>query len=171
MTNVDIPVDTGDFRLIDRKVCDVMKNLSEKNRYVRGLVSWVGFRQCAVEYVRDERFAGETKYPLKKMLKFAADGITSFSNKPLKIATYTGFTLSIGAFIYLVVVIAQKLMGLATAEGWASILAFQLFFDGIILIILGIVGSYIGRIYDECRGRPLYIISEKLGFDEDEKNK
>jgi len=166
LTTVDIPVDTGDFRLIDRKVCDVMKSLTEKNRYVRGLVSWVGYKQIAVEYVREERWAGETKYPLKKMLKFAADAITSFSYKPLRLATYIGFSLSGLSFIYLIIVICQKLFGSNTAPGWASILAVNLFFNGIILIMLGVIGEYIGRIYDESKNRPLYIISEKIGFDE-----
>lgn len=108
MTSVEIPTDTGDFRLIDRKVCDVLRGLKEKNRYVRGLVSWVGFRQTMVEYVREERFAGETKYPLKKMIRFALDGITSFSHKPLKIASYIGFFLSFSSFIYLFLVLFQK---------------------------------------------------------------
>jgi len=169
MTTVDIPVDTGDFRLIDRKVCDVMKNLTEKNRYIRGLVSWVGFKQVAVEYVREERFAGETKYPLKKMLKFAADAITSFSYKPLKLATYIGFFLSVLSFCYLIVVICQKLLGGQTVPGWASILAVNLFFNGIILIMLGVIGEYIGRIYDESKNRPLYIIKDKVGFEENEE--
>jgi len=160
MTDVDIPVDTGDFCLLDRKVCEVMKKLGEKNRYVRGLVSWVGFRQCAVEYIREERFAGETKYPLKKMLKFAGDGMVSFSYKPLKLATYMGFLVSGVSFIYLIVVICQKLLGFATVAGWASILAVSLFINGIMLIIMGIMGEYIGRIYDECKNRPLYIIRE-----------
>jgi glycosyltransferase involved in cell wall biosynthesis len=176
MTSVEIPVDTGDFRLIDRKVCNAMNSLTERNRYVRGLVSWVGFRQCAVTYVRDERFAGETKYPLKKMLKFASDGITSFSYKPLKLATYAGFVMSGGGFIYLLFVIWQKIMGYASQTGWASMVAIQLFFSGITLIILGIIGEYVGRIYDECKNRPLYIVRTRLGFDEegqntDEKNK
>jgi len=169
MTTVDIPVDTGDFRLIDRKVCDVMKNLTEKNRYIRGLVSWVGFKQVAVEYVREERFAGETKYPLKKMLKFAADAITSFSYKPLKLATYIGFFLSVLSFCYLIVVVCQKLLGGQTVPGWASILAVNLFFNGIILIMLGVIGEYIGRIYDESKNRPLYIIKDKVGFEENEE--
>ncbi|MDR2904324.1 MAG: glycosyltransferase family 2 protein, partial [Clostridiales bacterium] len=120
MTNVDIPVDTGDFRLIDRKVCDAMKSLGERNRYVRGLVSWVGFKQKAVAYVREERFAGETKYPLKKMLKFALDGITAFSYKPLKFATTIGFLISVCSFIYLMIIICQKLFTTTTVEGWAS---------------------------------------------------
>lgn len=168
MTTVDIPVDTGDFRLIDRKVCDVMSSLTEKNRYIRGLVSWVGFKQTDVTYVREERFAGETKYPLKKMLKFALDGITSFSYKPLKLSTYLGFILSIGSFIYLLIVIFLKLFTDSTVSGWASTLSVSLFFNGVILMMLGIIGEYIGRIYDESKNRPLYIIREKKGFTDDE---
>ena len=164
MTDVSIPCDTGDFRLMDRKVCDAMKKLGEKNRYVRGLVSWVGFRQYALPYVREERFAGKTKYPLKKMLRLASDGITSFSNKPLKLATYTGFFLSGLSFLYLIVVLGQKIFGYPTAWGWASILAVQLFFNGVMLIMLGIIGTYIGRIYEESKGRPLYIVEEETGF-------
>ncbi|WP_141500332.1 glycosyltransferase family 2 protein [Paenibacillus luteus] len=170
LTNVDIPVDTGDFRLIDRKVCDVLRGLKEKNRFVRGLVSWIGFRQTMVEYEREERFAGETKYPLKKMIAFAIDGITSFSYKPLKIATYIGFTLSMTSFLYLLVVIFQKLFTGSTIAGWASIVAMNLLFNGIILILLGIIGEYIGRIYDESKNRPLYIVREVQGFSELEGN-
>lgn len=166
LTSFDIPVDTGDFRLIDRKVCDVMSSLTEKNRYVRGLVSWAGFRQTAVEYVRQERFAGETKYPLKKMLKFALDGITTFSYKPLKLASILGFLLSGFSFLYLLVVIFLKLFTDATVLGWASAMSVILFFNGIILIMLGIMGEYIGRIYEETKNRPLYVIREKKGFDE-----
>lgn len=165
MTSVDIPVDTGDFRLIDKKVREVFLTLTEKNRYVRGLISWAGFKQTAVEYVRDERFAGTTKYPLKKMIKFALDGITSFSNKPLKLAIYTGMALSALSFIYLLVVVIQKLFTDTTIIGWASIIAVNLFFNGIILMFLGIIGEYIGRIYEEAKNRPLYVIREKIGFD------
>lgn len=168
LTSFDIPVDTGDFRLIDRKVCDILKSLKEKNRFIRGLVSWTGFKQCAVEYVREERFAGKTKYPLKKMVHFALDGITSFSYIPLKLATYMGFTFSFVSFLYLIWVIIQKFFGHAV-RGWASTIATQLFFNGIILLILGIMGEYIGRIYDESKNRPLYIIKEKVGFDETNK--
>lgn len=171
MTSVDIPVDTGDFRLIDRKVCDVMSSLTEKNRYVRGLVSWVGFKQTAVTYVRDERFAGETKYPLKKMLKFAMDGITTFSYKPLKISTYIGFLVAVLSFIYLIVVICLRLFTDVTVTGWASTLAVSLIFNGVILMMLGIIGEYIGRIYDETKNRPLYIIRERIGFNQDEQDK
>lgn len=164
MTNVDIPVDTGDFRLIDRKVCEVFKSLKEKNRFVRGLVSWAGFKQTSVEYVREERFAGETKYPLKKMIRFALDGITSFSYKPLKLATYLGFTLSLISFVYLLVVLYQKVFTSSTITGWSSIVATNLLFNGIILMILGLIGEYIGRIYDESKNRPLYIVQETKNF-------
>ena len=164
LTNHDIPLDSGDFRLIDKKVCNTMRNLTEKSRYMRGLISWVGFKQIYVEYVRDERYAGETKYPLKKMIKFAMDAITSFSYKPLRIATCIGFTLSLVSFTYLVIVIYQKLFTNATIIGWASVTAVNLFFNGIVLIILGIIGEYIGRIYEETKNRPLYILRDKIGF-------
>lgn len=164
LTSVDIPVDAGDFRLIDRKVCDVLKTLTERNRYVRGLVSWVGFRQTSVEYVREERWAGETKYPLRRMVRFAADAITSFSYKPLKLAGYLGFTLSAMSFLYLMVIVYQKLFTDTTITGWASIVAVNLFFNGMMLVMLGIIGEYIGRIYDESKGRPLYILHEKAGY-------
>ncbi|GIP15502.1 putative glycosyltransferase YkcC [Paenibacillus montaniterrae] len=169
LTNVDIPADTGDFRLIDRKVCDVLKGLKEKNRFVRGLVSWIGFRQTSVEFVREERFAGVTKYPLKRMLRFALDAITSFSYKPLKIASYIGFTISFFSFIYLVIVVYQRLFTNTTTAGWASIVAINLLFNGIILILLGVIGEYIGRIYDETKNRPLYIVRECIGQQQDEE--
>ncbi len=171
MTNVEIPLDTGDFRLMDRKVVDVINDLSEQNRFLRGLVSWVGFRQAAVEYVRDERYAGETKYPFKKMLKFALDGITSFSIKPLKIASYLGFLLSFFSFVYLIVVLYQKLFTSDTVAGWASTLAVNLLFNGITLMLLGIMGEYIGRIYDETKRRPLYVIKNKVGFKHEEASR
>jgi len=168
-TDVDIPVDTGDFRLIDRRVCEEMKGIQEKNRFVRGLVSWVGFKQTAVEYIRDERLAGETKYPLKKMLKLSLDGLTTFSYKPLKLATYTGSLLSLAGFIYMFIVLYQKLFTDSTVEGWASLIVIQLFFSGIVLILLGIVGEYIGRIYDETKNRPLYIVRECYGMERKER--
>ena len=168
MTDVDIPVDTGDFRLIDRKVAEALKSVNEKNRYIRGLISWLGFKQTGVEFSRDKRFAGETKYPLKKMLKFAFDAITSFSYKPLKLATYVGFLLSFFSFIYLLIVLYLKIFTINTIQGWASILAVNLFFNGIILMILGIIGEYIGRIYDEAKGRPLYVIRELKNFTQGE---
>lgn len=161
MTDVDIPLDTGDFRLIDRKLCDALKTVNERNRYVRGIISWLGFRQTGVEFSRDKRFAGETKYPLKKMLKFAFDAIASFSYKPLKLASYMGILLSFFSFIYMLVILYQRLfIKGSTVPGWASILAVNLFFNGIVLIILGIIGEYIGRIYDEAKGRPLYVVRQ-----------
>lgn len=169
LTDVDIPVDTGDFRLIDRKVCEALKQLPERNRYVRGLMSWVGFKQTAIEFERSERFAGETKYPLKKMLKLAMDGIMSFSYKPLRLASYIGTLLSLVSFAYLIFVLFQKLFFPESAQsGWASIIAVSLFFNGIILLMLGIIGEYIGRIYDEAKGRPLYIISELKNMEDRE---
>lgn len=167
MTTVDIPTDTGDFRLIDKRVCNAMKNLGEKNRYVRGLVSWVGFNQTSVEYIRDERFAGETKYPIKKMIKFAMDGITSFSYKPLKIATSLGFLISLISFLYLLLVLYQKIFLDTTEVGWASVIAVILFSQGIVLMILGLMGEYIGRIYEEIKNRPIYIVNELIGYEED----
>lgn len=169
MTDVDIPVDTGDFRLIDRKVSEALKQLPERNRYVRGLMSWVGYKQVAIEFQRSERFAGETKYPLKKMIKLAMDGIMSFSYKPLKIATYVGSIISFISFFYLIAVLLQRIFWPESVQsGWASLIAVSLFFNGIILLILGIIGEYIGRIYDEAKGRPLYIISRLDNMEERE---
>ncbi|MEN6315409.1 MAG: glycosyltransferase family 2 protein [Clostridiaceae bacterium] len=164
MTDVDIPVDTGDFRLIDRRVCEALKSIPERNRYVRGLVSWLGFRQTAVEFVREERYAGETKYPLKKMMKFAMDGIASFSYKPLKLASYLGLCISASSFLYLVFILYEIIFTALTVPGWTSIIAILVLFNGFMFIFLGIIGEYIGRIYDEAKGRPLYIIGEKEGF-------
>ncbi|HPD01390.1 MAG TPA: glycosyltransferase family 2 protein [Acetivibrio sp.] len=171
MTDVDIPVDTGDFRLIDRKVCEALKLVNERNRYIRGIISWLGFKQTGIEFVRDKRFAGTTKYPLKKMMKFAFDAITSFSYKPLKFASVFGMLLSSISFIYLIVVICTRIFTSHVQPGWASILAVNLFFHGITLIILGIVGEYIGRIYDEAKGRPLYIVRQTKNFSDDKQNK
>ena len=171
LTEVDIPVDTGDFRLIDRKVCEALKKVSERNRYIRGVISWLGFKSAPVEFVREKRFAGTTKYPLKKMLKFASDAIMSFSYKPLKLATYLGFLVSVVSFIYLLVMIVLKLCGaMTTVPGWTSIIVITLFFNGIILLVLGIIGEYIGRIYDEAKGRPLYVVQDMVNFPEDIKD-
>lgn len=169
LTDVDIPVDTGDFRLIDRRVCEALKQLPERSRYVRGLMSWVGFKQVAIEFERNERFAGQTKYPFKKMLKLAMDGIMSFSYKPLKISSYLGTILSFFSFLYFIFVLLQKIFFPHTTQsGWASLIAVSLLFNGIILLMLGIIGEYIGRIYDEARGRPLYIISELKNMEDRE---
>ncbi|OWA36940.1 glycosyltransferase [Saccharibacillus sp. O16] len=163
-TDVPIPVDTGDFRLIDRKVCDEMNRLGERNPFVRGLVSWTGFRQTSIEYERDERLAGETKYPLKKMIKLCLDGLTSFSHKPLKMAGYAGGVMSAVGFLYMLYVLGMALFTDSTIRGWASTICLMLIFDGFTLIMLGVIGEYIGRIYDEVKGRPLYIVRETLNI-------
>ncbi|MDR0957683.1 MAG: glycosyltransferase family 2 protein [Clostridiales bacterium] len=160
LTNVDIPIDTGDFRLMDRKVCEALKSMTERNRYMRGLVSWVGFKQKGVEFLREERFAGETKYPFKKMVKLAVDGITAFSYKPLKLATGLGFFMAACSFIYLLVIIFQRVFTNTTVAGWASTIAILLFTQGLVLLMLGIIGEYIGRVFEEIKGRPIYIVKE-----------
>lgn len=168
MTDVKIPVDTGDFRLIDRKVCDALKLVREKNRYVRGIVSWLGFKSCPVMFERKERFAGTTKYPLKKMLKLASDAIMSFSYKPLKIASWAGGFLTAGSLIYLIVALILLCCGVLSLAGQMfAILCISLFFSGITLISLGILGMYTGRIYEEAKDRPLYTIRDLVNFDEE----
>ena len=166
MTNVDMPPDTGEFRLIDRKVCDAVNKMPEKNRYIRGLVSWVGFKQVAVEYVREERFAGVTKYPLRKMIAFAMDAVTSFSYKPLKLATMIGFIMSFLSFLYILFAMYQRFFTDLTIAGWASTIAAILLTQGIVLMILGLMGEYIGRIYSEIQNRPNYIIQEIIDSSE-----
>lgn len=163
-TDLDIPTDTGDFRLLDRRVVEELKRLPEKNRYVRGLVSWVGFRQTAIEYVRDERLAGETKYPLKKMIKLSLDGLTSFSIKPLQLANYAGVILITFGFSYLIALFFLKVLTTAAIAGWNLVISLQFILTGVLLTMMGIIGEYIGRIYDEARERPLYIVSECYGM-------
>jgi dolichol-phosphate mannosyltransferase len=165
ITDIDIPMDTGDFRLMDRKVVNALNSMREKHRFMRGLSVWVGFRQTGVNYVRAERYAGETKYPLKKMLKFAMDGITSFSYLPLQLATYLGFAAAGLSLLGILIAVILRLSGSEAFYGQASTLVSVLFFGGVQLICLGIIGEYLGRIYDEVKGRPLYIVGETLGFD------
>jgi dolichol-phosphate mannosyltransferase len=165
ITNVDIPLDTGDFRLMSRRAIDAMKLFSERNRFVRGLVSWIGFKQTGITFVRAERFAGETKYPLKKMLRFAMDGIVTFSFLPLQMATYLGFMVSGLSFLGILWVLYMRMFTQETIVGWASLMVIALFLGGVQLITLGVIGEYIGRIYDEVKRRPLYLIQERLGFD------
>ena len=163
LTKVSIPVDAGDFRLMSRRVVEALKRSPERHRFLRGMVSWVGYNQIGIEYDRDERHSGITKYPLPKMLRFAIDGITSFSDVPLRFASYLGFISSAVAFVYALIVIAYKLFSLhppGYTPGWASTIVAVLFLGGVQLISLGILGEYIGRIYDEVKGRPLYLISD-----------
>ena len=156
---IDIPLDTGDFRLMSRRAVHHLRQLREKDRFVRGLVSWLGFKQVGVYYARDKRYDGVTKFPFKKMLKFAFDGITSFSNVPLKMATWLGYCASLVAFLYACSVLVQKALGY-TVQGWATIMIGMLFMGGVQLICLGMTGEYIGRIFNEIKQRPLYIIEE-----------
>ena len=160
ITDVKIPMDTGDFRLLDHKVVNVMKQMRERHRFLRGMSAWVGFKQTGVEYKRAARYTGETKYPVKKMLKFASDAITGFSYFPLQLATYIGFIAAGLALIAIPVVIAMRLAGNNAFFGQASTLIAVLFLGGVQLISLGILGEYIGRLYDQVKGRPLYIVRE-----------
>jgi polyisoprenyl-phosphate glycosyltransferase len=163
LTKVSIPVDTGDFRLMSRRVVDALRRLPERHRFLRGMVSWVGYRQTGVEYDRDERSWGATKYPFAKMLRFAIDGITSFSDIPLRFASYFGFSVSAIAFVYALVVVVAKLLRVyppGYTPGWASTIVAVVFLGGVQLISLGILGEYLGRIYDEVKGRPLYLIGD-----------
>ncbi|MFZ5353372.1 MAG: glycosyltransferase family 2 protein [Bacillota bacterium] len=170
LSDVAIPLDTGDFRLMDRKVVNALKSMPEKNRFIRGMVSWVGFKQTPLEYERDERYAGVTKYPLKKMLKFAFDGIVSFSTKPLKVSQLLGFIAVIFALMVLVYSVAYRLLGGRNlVSGWASIMTTITFLGGVQLISIGILGEYIGRMYDQSKNRPLYIIEKEININEEEK--
>ena len=164
MAEIEIPMDTGDFRLMDRRVVEAFKQMPERNRFVRGMVSWVGFDQTYVEYERDERFAGETKYPFKKMVRFAMDGIISFSTKPLKMVRSLGFITIIIAIGLLLYSLISKFIMHSVVSGWTSLMVAITFFSGVQLFSIGLLGEYIARIYDEGKGRPLYIIKEKINF-------
>lgn len=160
ITDVKIPLDTGDFRLLDRKVVDVMKGMRERHRFLRGMAAWVGFRQIGVEYKRGVRYSGMTKYPFKKMFRLALNAITGFSYFPLQVATYLGFISASISILAIPIVIALRLTGSQAFIGQASTLIAVLFLGGVQLISLGVLGEYIGRLYDEAKGRPLYIVRE-----------
>ncbi|MBI9099493.1 MAG: glycosyltransferase family 2 protein [Spirochaetaceae bacterium] len=160
LSDIKLPLDTGDFRLVDRIVIDAFNNLPERDKYIRGLFAWLGFRQTPISYNRDERAAGETKYPLKKMIKFASNGIIAFSRKPLEIALQMGIVtllISLGLTVY--TFISYFLRPMTIVPGWASTLLVILFLGSVQLLSTGVLGKYIGRIYDETKGRPEYIIS------------
>ena len=161
ITEVKIPLDTGDFRLLDRKVVDVLKKMRERHRFPRGMAAWVGFRQVGVPYKRAARFAGVTKYPFKKMLKLALNAITGFSYFPLQLATYFGFGSAGLAIVAIPVVAIMRIMGSQFFGGQATTLIAVLFLGGVQLISLGVLGEYLGRIYDEVKGRPLYVVREE----------
>lgn len=171
ITSVPIPVDTGDFRLMDRKVVDVLNRMREHHRFIRGMSVWVGFKQTGVKYRRAARFAGSTKYPLRKMVRFASDAITGFSYLPLQLATYLGFISAGISILAIPVVIAIRLWGShEPLLGQATTLIVVLFLGGVQLISLGILGEYIGRLYEESKGRPLYVVREAPEIQSEEKH-
>ncbi|MGH9871906.1 MAG: glycosyltransferase family 2 protein [Pyrinomonadaceae bacterium] len=164
LSEIEIPLDVGDFRLLDRKVVDALLAMPERDRFLRGMVSWIGFKQIAVIYDRAPRGAGETKYPFMKMLRFAVDSVISFSFVPLRLAIWVGFgaiTASLAGIVYALVI---RLYTTEWVRGWASIFTAVLFLGGAQLVTLGIIGEYIGRIYAEVKRRPLYVVEERLGF-------
>ena len=163
ITDVDIPLDTGDFRLLDRKVVEVVKQMRERHRFPRAMVAWVGFRQTGVPYKRAARSSGETKYPLRKMLRLAINAVTGFSYFPLQLATYFGFICAGLSAVAIPLVVLIRLSGRSALLGQATTLIAVLFLGGVQLISLGILGEYIGRLYDEAKGRPLYVLREEPG--------
>jgi glycosyltransferase involved in cell wall biosynthesis len=164
ISEVKVPVDVGDFRLVDRRVLDVFNQMRESNRFVRGMFSWVGLRQTGVLYRRHERFAGDTKYPLRKMLRFAATGVISFSSAPLRAALNLGFFVSFVSFALGIWSLIVKATGFYNVPGWTSIVVVTTFIGGIQLIVLGVIGEYIGDIHVEVKRRPLYVVSELENF-------
>lgn len=167
ITDVDIPLDTGDFRLMDRKVVDALNSMPEHNRFIRGLTSWIGFKQTGVTYVREAREWGETKYPLKKMVRFAMDAVTGFSYFPLQVMVYVAFVLGVLAVLAIpIIAILRLILGFQFLGGQVTNIVLLLAVGSFQLFFLFIMGQYVARIYDETRGRPLYIVAEKVGFDQ-----
>ncbi len=164
LSDVPIPLDTGDFRLVSRHVVETLRAMPERDRFVRGMVSWVGFKQTAISYRRAERFAGVSKYPLKKMIRFATDGILSFSSKPLQISGALGMACAFFALLGIFYALFLRLFTNSWVEGWTALMIAVLFLGGIQLISVGILGEYVGRIYNEIKGRPLYVVQEYTGF-------
>ena len=165
LSDTPLPVDTGDFRLIDKHVIEAFKSLPEKNKYIRGLISWIGFKQVPVIYVREERFAGETKYPLSKMIKFASTSLLYFSKKPLKLALTIGLIsiiIGIGLAIWVITGLIYRTNSIV--PGWASTIIALIFFGGIQLLTIGVLGEYLGNMFEEIKNRPEYIIHEKINF-------
>ena len=164
VAEIPIPLDTGDFRLMDRAVVDALLNMPERDRFVRGMVAWVGFRQEAVLYARTARFAGQTKYPLRRMIRFAVDGILSFSLAPLRLAIWVGFATAGLATVGLVYAVLMRLLTNIWVPGWTLLFIACSSIGGIQLVFLGVLGEYVGRIYGEVKRRPLYVVRERLGF-------
>jgi len=169
LSDIPIPLDTGDFRLMSRQVVDVIRSMPERDRFVRGMVSWAGFKQTGLPYCRQERYAGTTKYPLRKMLKFATDGILSFSSKPLQMSIGLGMTAASISLLGIVYALAMRVFTREWVEGWTALMIAVLFIGGVQLICVGIVGEYVGRIYNEVKRRPLYVVQEYIGYDGKQK--
>lgn len=165
LSDVPIPLDTGDFRLMSRRVVDTVRAMPERDRFVRGIVSWVGFLQTALPYRRAQRFAGDSKYPLRKMIRFAMDGILSFSTKPLRVSIAMGMFSASIALLGIVYALVLRLFTSIWVEGWTALMIAVLFMGGVQLICVGILGEYVGRIYNEVKNRPLYVVQEYVGFD------
>jgi dolichol-phosphate mannosyltransferase len=166
LSEVPIPLDTGDFRLMGRNVVDVLKQMPERHRFVRGMVAWVGFNQTAMSYERAKRFAGTSKYPLRKMLRFATDGILAFSSKPLQLSTNIGMLASGLAVVGIIYVLFLRLFTSIWVEGWTALMITVLFMGGVQLVSLGVIGEYLARVYNEAKARPLYVIQEQIGYEE-----
>jgi dolichol-phosphate mannosyltransferase len=163
ITKINIPVDTGDFRLLNRRVINALSGIRERSRYLRGLFWWVGFKQVGVEYTREGRFADKTKYPFRSLVKLAIDGITSFSHFPLQVAIYLGFIVSLSSVVMVIYLIIKKLSGVQI-QGWISIMVSIFFMGGVQLFTLGVFGEYIGRIYQEVKQRPIYLVDRKINL-------
>jgi dolichol-phosphate mannosyltransferase len=164
LSEVPIPLDTGDFRLISRRVADALREMPERDRFLRGMVSWVGFKQVALPYRRAPRFAGQSQYPLRKMFRFATDGILSFSSAPLRVSVGLGITAAALALAGIVYALVLRLFTDIWVEGWTALMIAVLFIGGVQLISIGILGAYVGRIYNEIKRRPLYVVDERIGF-------
>jgi dolichol-phosphate mannosyltransferase len=167
MTTIDIPLDTGDFRLMSRRVADDLRRFQERSRFIRGLVTWVGYNQTPVFYDRDPRFAGQTKFSTAAMFKFAVDGITSFSSRPLRVASQIGLFFAMASMAAMVGLVAYKLLGgTGLVQGWTSLIVVVLFLGGLQLVAIGVAGEYIGRIYEQAMGRPIYLVKDRINMPE-----
>jgi polyisoprenyl-phosphate glycosyltransferase len=163
MASIDIPPDAGDFRLVDRKVINAFQAMPERDRFVRGMFAWMGFRQCGIPFARMPRAAGATKYPLRKMIRLAASGVYGFSDAPLRAIVQTGFAVALLSLLSAVATLVMRVLGVPLVPGWASLMLAIAFFMGLNFIVLGIVGLYVGRIYEEVKARPLYLVRAIYG--------
>ncbi len=171
LSEVNIPMDAGNFSLLDKRVVEIMRSMPERHRYISGLRAWVGFKQVGITYDRDARFAGEPQMSLRRLVHLAMDGIFSFSNVPLRVAVYVGFISALIAFVGGFFVLYEKLFTDKAILGWTSTIVSITFLGGMILMTLGVIGEYIGRIYDEVKQRPLYVVREMVGFEQTERNR